>query len=82
VKIAGTKDMIGNMNFIRKRVSPAHVRKQHKLLSKAINTLDQFLEDGGCHFFPMEYDAYDLDSEIKGAKNNISYMKKPHRKRI
>ena len=54
---------------------PQHVKEQHQLLADASDILEKYLESGGSHFFPMEYDAYDLDTDMKNAKGQIDWLK-------
>ena len=59
---------------------PQWVKDQHKTLSDASDLLKKFLNSGGAHFFPMEYDCYDLDSDIKNAKGKIDWLKNQTKK--
>ena len=54
---------------------PQWVKDQYQLLADASDLLEKYLKAGGSHFFPMEYDAYDLDSDMKGAKGQIDWLK-------
>lgn len=54
---------------------PKLVENQHRLLTESISILNEWLEEGA-HFFPMEYDAYDLTGDIKQAKITIEDMKR------
>ena len=51
------------------------VKGQYSLLTDASNLLKEYLDGIGSHFFPIEYDCYDLDGEIKTAKRNIDWMR-------
>ena len=64
----------------KKEGFPQLVKSQYELLAEASELLDKFLEAGGSHFFPMEYDAYDLDTDLKEAKGNINWLKEKIKK--
>ena len=55
---------------------PKLVESQYQLLSDASKKLEEYLSDTGSHFFPIEYDCYDLDGEIKSAKSNVDWMRR------
>ena len=55
---------------------PEWIKSQHRLLKNAVETIEEYLDSGGSHFFPIEYDCHDLDTEIKDAKGNINFIRK------
>ena len=54
---------------------PEWVKTQHSHLTQASQYLKTYLETGGSHFFPIEYDAYDLDGDVKNAKSKIDFLR-------